>query len=134
MKIKLEYVTYMPKELLPGILYVSEEFKTMAHLCACGCGSKIRTPLTPTEWELRVGAIGPSVKPSIGNWQLPCKSHYWISNGEIYWSTEWTDEQIEMGRKNEDLRRRIYYADRNNTPVAKLRKFRKWLKKLFFGK
>ena len=42
MKIKLQRVQYMPKDLKPGVLYVSEQFGAAAHLCACGCGSKIR--------------------------------------------------------------------------------------------
>jgi len=44
-RFQIEHVHSMPKELSPGILYVSEEFRTAAHLCACGCGSKVRTPL-----------------------------------------------------------------------------------------
>ena len=39
MKFVLQRVHHMPKELQPGILYVSEEFLTAAHLCACGCGA-----------------------------------------------------------------------------------------------
>jgi hypothetical protein len=131
MKIRLECVHYMPKDLLPGVLYVSEEFKTAAHLCACGCGSKVRTPLTPTEWSLRITATGPSLRPSIGNWQLPCKSHYWISNGEISWSFEWTEEQIDMGRKDEVQRREAHYASMNKTPSTLLRKLKAWIKKIF---
>lgn len=49
-RLRLERVHYMPKVLEPGVLYVSEEFGAAAHLCACGCGAKIRTPLAPTEW------------------------------------------------------------------------------------
>lgn len=49
MNIRLERVHFMPTALEPRVLYVSEEFGAAAHLCACGCGSKIRTPLGPTE-------------------------------------------------------------------------------------
>ena len=42
----------MPQDLRPGVLYVSEEFGAAAHLCACGCGEKVSTPLGPTEWSL----------------------------------------------------------------------------------
>ena len=38
MKFKMRRVHYMPKDLKPGILYVSEEFNIAIHLCACGCG------------------------------------------------------------------------------------------------
>ncbi|EON93682.1 hypothetical protein MARLIPOL_03225 [Marinobacter lipolyticus SM19] len=111
MKMKIEYVHYMPKILENGVLYVSQEFNTAAHLCACGCGEKVRTPLTPTEWQLTNSEQGPSLKPSIGNWQLRCKSHYWIANGNILWASEWTSAEIEEGRKFEQLRRRSYFRE-----------------------
>jgi hypothetical protein len=49
--IRLERVQYMPKELSPGILYVSEKYAVAGHLCACGCGNKVIVPLGPTEWS-----------------------------------------------------------------------------------
>lgn len=122
---------YMPKQLEAGILYVSQEFSTAAHLCVCGCGAKVRTPLTPTEWTLTVSELGPSLKPSIGNWQLPCKSHYWIADGEILWSSQWTGAQIAEGRKNEDFRRRIYFDRMQPKRQSILRKLLCWVKDLF---
>ncbi len=110
MRIELEQVRTMPARLEPGVLYVSEEFETAAHLCACGCRSKVRTPLGPTEWRFTHYAEGPSLQPSIGNWQLPCKSHYWIDRGEIKWSTKWSHEQIAAGRAAEERRREHHYA------------------------
>src|SRR5215208_1832321 len=109
MKIELQRVHYMPKELEPGVLYVSEKFGTAAHLCACGCNSKVRTPLGLTEWTLEETDSGPSLWPSIGNWQLPCQSHYWISRGEVIWSNKWTPQQITAGRRMEEVRRQAYY-------------------------
>lgn len=131
MKIKVEYVEYMPKILSPGVLYVSREFKTAAHLCACGCGTKIRTPLTPTEWTLTVDSWGPTLSPSIGNWQLPCKSHYWIANGAISWSKQWTDEQIAAGARREDFRRQKYFAQAKNEPASVFENIGRWFKNLF---
>lgn len=110
-RIKLERVRTMPVQLEPGVLYVSEEFETAAHLCACGCSSKVRTPLGPTEWQFTDHPLGPSLRPSIGNWQRPCKSHYWIDRGKIEWSAEWTPEQIAAGRAAEERRREHYYAE-----------------------
>lgn len=66
-KISLLRVEYIPKVLEPGVLYVAEKFDTAAHLCACGCGSKINTPLGPTEWSFKETVKGPSLYPSIGN-------------------------------------------------------------------
>ncbi|WID99529.1 DUF6527 family protein [Bosea vestrisii] len=74
----------MPKQLEPGVLYVSEKYGAVAHLCACGCGAKIRTPLGETEWSLKETASGPSLWPSVGNWQQACKSHYVIDGERSY--------------------------------------------------
>ena len=109
MKIELQRVHYMPKELKPGVLYVSEEFGAAAHLCACGCGSKIRTPLGPTEWSLEQSDRGPTLRPSVGNWQQACQSHYLIYRGEIIWAGKLTPEQIAAGRSDEENRRVAYY-------------------------
>jgi len=99
----------MPKVLEPGVLYVSQEFKTAAHLCACGCGEKVRTPLGATEWKLTDAPNGPSLYPSIGNWQQSCRSHYWIRCGEIVWAEDWSQEQVENARQHEMNRRRDHY-------------------------
>lgn len=119
MRMVLERVHYMPKVLEPGRLYVSEEFGTAAHLCPCGCGSKVRTPLGPTEWELVDGQAGLSLYPSIGNWQRPCQSHYWIRDGEIIWAAKWSPEEIEVGRRHEEARRAAYYVNRLQPGLAR---------------
>src|ERR1044072_8457033 len=98
-RIQLVRVYYIPKVLEPGLLYVSEEFGAAVHLCACGCGAKVSTPLGPAEWVIQETAHGPSLRPSVGNWQLPCQSPYWICRGEIVWSDQWTNEQIRAGRR-----------------------------------
>lgn len=131
MKIRLARVHYMPKQLEPGVLYISEEFGAVAHLCACGCGAKVRTPLGPTEWTFKETVDGPTLSPSIGNWQLACKSHYLIRRGEIIWCEEWTPELIAAGRRHEEEGRRVYYED-----LVRRRRFGwaevwNWLKGLF---
>lgn len=131
MKIELQRVRYMPKELKPGVLYVSEEFGAAAHLCACGCGSKIRTPLGPTEWALEETDRGPTLRPSVGNWQQACQSHYWIYRGEIRWSDKWMPEQIAAGRRDEEERRRAYYDALDLQRGGVLRRFWLWVKGLF---
>src|SRR5262245_59039589 len=101
----LRRVRYMPKELESGILYVAEEFDVAGHLCACGCRNKVITPLGPTDWTFVDAPRGPSLRPSIGNWQLPCKSHYWIDGGRIEWSDGWSREKVERGRLAEEARK-----------------------------
>jgi len=131
MKIELQHVHYMPKELKSGVLYVSKEFGTAAHLCACGCGAKIRTPLGPTEWHLEETDSGPTLRPSVGNWQQACQSHYWIYRGEVEWSDKWTPEQIAKGRSREEKRRRAYYDALDRKRDGKLKNGWRWLKGLF---
>lgn len=121
----------MPKELKPGILYFSEKFSTAAHLCPCGCGSKIRTPLGPTEWQFEDTDKGPTLRPSVGNWQHPCQSHYWIYQGEIRWAEKWTSQQIAEGRRHEEERRRAYYDNLNQYNKGFLQKLWYWFKGLF---
>ncbi len=108
-RFELRKVQYMPVKLDPGILYVAEEFGAAAHLCACGCGVFVRTPLDQTEWSLEETEEGPSLHPSIGNWQEPCQSHYWIERGKVRWAPKWSSAQIEAGRRREQQRRSEYY-------------------------
>lgn len=130
MKIELQRVRYMPKGLKPGVLYASEEFGIAIHLCACGCGTKVKTPLGPTEWSLKETRKGPSLYPSIGNWQLPCRSHYWISRGDVVWSGKWTAEEIVAGQLQEEERRRLYYEGSIQDQRSRLQKLWDWLKTL----
>lgn len=108
-RLALELVEEMPNEILSGILYVSDEYEIACHRCACGCGSLVYTPLGSTEWRLSNDNGKPSLKPSIGNWALPCRSHYWISKGRVIWGGAFTDEQVRLGREAEAERRNEYY-------------------------
>lgn len=127
--LRLQRVEYMPKGLEPGILYVSEKFSTAAHLCACGCGAKIRTPLGPTEWSVKDTAAGPSVWPSVGNWQQACQSHYVIQDGKIVWGEKWSREQIAAGRRGEQKRRKAYF-EAMYAKNGLLQRVWEWLKSL----
>ena len=129
-RIKLQHVHYMPKELKPGILYVSEEFCTAAHLCACGCGSKVRTPLGPTEWSLEETGNGPTLRPSVGNWQLACRSHYWIYRGDIKWAANWTPVEVAAGHRAEEKRRYAYYETLDHQHGGLIKRFWRWIKNL----
>jgi hypothetical protein len=127
-RFEVRKVQYMPTDLEPGILYVAEEFGAAAHLCACGCGVIVRTPLDDTEWSLEETEEGPSLYPSIGNWQEPCQSHYWIEHGNVKWAPKWTSGQIEAGRRREQERREKYYEALYRKQPIKLRKLWNWLR------
>ena len=131
MKFQLQHVHFMPKELKPGVLYVSKEFGIAVHLCACGCGSKVKTPLGPTEWSVEETNTGPSLRPSIGNWQQECQSHYWINRGNVVWAEKWTAEKIAAGRRHEEDRRRAYYAALDRKRGGALQRLWRWIKGYF---
>jgi len=113
-KIKLKRVHFIPKELETGILYYSEEFYVGAHLCPCGCGNKVITTIGPTDWKISEPNGKPTLYPSIGNWQSPCRSHYWIRNGVIVWAEKWTQKEIEEGRKETEKRHTSYYRKKKS--------------------
>jgi hypothetical protein len=107
-----EFVDSTPTELDEGILYVSMRFRTCVHLCACGCGNKVVTPLRPAKWKLIFDGDSVSLSPSIGNWQFPCRSHYWLDQSKIRWAKPWTDEEINAGRQSDAQDLHEYYASR----------------------
>lgn len=78
------FTASIPSTPEPETLYVSLEYRTAVHLCACGCGAKVVTPIGPNDWVLSVdGSV--SLRPSIGNGQQPCRSHYYIRHDHIDW-------------------------------------------------
>lgn len=85
-ELKPEYYEEIPRELQEGILYISKEYSTAIHLCACGCGGKTVTPLGPSRWTLTESGPGRvTLRPSIGNWagQSPYHAHYFITDNRI---------------------------------------------------
>ena len=91
------YVEFMPLTLEEGKLYISLSYGTATHLCPCGCQHKIVTPLGRNGWTLKYnGKI--SLSPSVGNYHLDCKSHYFISNNEIIWISDEAKPAKQKGR------------------------------------
>jgi uncharacterized protein DUF6527 len=106
-----EFVEFIPSDLKEGVIYVSIQYATAVHNCACGCGSKVVTPITPTDWELTFDGETISLYPSIGNWNFPCRSHYWIRRNRVKWAGRWSQEEIEAGRaKDRSLKQRFFEA------------------------
>lgn len=112
-----EFVEYIPNELDEAKLYVSLNFGTVAHKCFCGCGSKVITPLSPTDWQLTFDGVSISLYPSIGSWNLPCRSHYWIKNNKVTWARRWSDQEIQDGQLYDKDAKEDYYQS-TKPPVA----------------
>ena len=117
---RLVEVESFPRPLDAGVLYFSKRFSAAAHACACCCGREVITPISPVQWRLTQGAKGASLRPSIGNWSFPCRSHYWITEGRVEWDADMSDEKIKEGRAfNAKLRER-YFEEQNGRapPIA----------------
>lgn len=110
-KVGHEFVEFIPESLEPTTIYISMKYKTMAHLCLCGCGNKVITPLSPTGWNLRFNGKSVSIHPSIGNWNLPCQSHYWITHSQVEWSGQWSKRRIKAGFERDQRIKREYYGE-----------------------
>jgi len=110
-RFKHKFVNIIPDNLEEDTLYISTEYKTAIHICPCGCGSEVATPLSPHDWKLTFDGDSVSLYPSVGSWGLPCQSHYWITNNVIEWAPKWSREQIDQGRK-EDKENKKYSHDK----------------------
>jgi hypothetical protein len=115
---RYEFVDLIPDMVEEGVLYISIPYATATHKCACGCGEIIVTPIKPTDWEIIWNGETISINPSIGNWSLPCQSHYWIEENKIIWERKWSDYEIKTCRAKDKKAKARHYG-----------KFRRW-----FGK
>jgi hypothetical protein len=145
MRFQHKFVDFIPDVIEEDILYISLDYGTVIHKCACGCGSEVNTPLTPTGWKMIYNGEAISLKPSVGNWSFDCKSHYWITNNEVEWSLKWSDETIREVRAVEDSEREEYYKNKDSQNLEEglsdsvelskpeLKK-KSWFQKLLFWK
>lgn len=108
----LQFVEYMPKALDEGVLYVSMTYATASHLCFCGCGMKVVTPLSPTDWRLTFNGDTVSLDPSVGNWSYPCRSHYILRGNRVVWAGPMSAGQIRVVRESDARDKARYYGQR----------------------
>ena len=107
-----EYVELLPPELQDGKLYISKKYGTAGHRCGCGCGTKIVTPLKPTDWRLIEAGGRVSLSPSVGNWNHPCQSHYIIRNNMAIKAGPMTRGEIAYGRALNEAAKRTHGKER----------------------
>lgn len=108
MKIKflaLVFVESFPASAEEGKIYVSIRFRTAMHLCCCGCRNQVITPIRPNDWTIAYNGESISLTPSIGNWSLACRSHYWINQGNIEEAEDWPQERVDRNREIDLLRK-----------------------------
>lgn len=108
-KLEPVFIKHIPTEMETGKLYVSMEYATASHLCCCGCGEEVVTPITPTDWTMEFNGEAVSLRPSIGNWNLPCRSHYFIRRGTVVEAASWSREQIDDEWQRDRQRKAAFY-------------------------
>ena len=86
-----KFVEYIPDELESGVLYISMNYCTAVHKCVCGCGNEVVTPISRKGWKLSFDGETISLTPSIGSWNLACKSHYFITNNTVRFARKWDE-------------------------------------------
>jgi len=107
--IRPRFVKFIPEDVEEGVLYVSVPYATAIHKCPCGCGETVVTPIKPTDWTLIWNGEKVTLKPSIGNWSLPCQSHYLIVENKIIWATKWSSMKIRTSRAKDNIAKAQYY-------------------------
>lgn len=105
------FVRNVPRELEPGVLYISVEYATAVHSCCCGCGERVVTPFTPTDWHMTFDGESISLHPSVGNWNQKCRSHYVIRRNRVLEAGTWTNAQIEAERRRDKRAKAAYYGE-----------------------
>lgn len=117
------FIDYIPERPDAGVLYISKRYNTAVHLCCCGCGTEVVTPLNPAKWRLKEDDGTVSLFPSVGNWSFPCQSHYWIERNSVRWAGAMAPEII-AAVKARDRRDAAAAAP---GPVGPRMKLRLWL-------
>jgi hypothetical protein len=88
MRLTHVFVDSFPEPLEKGKLYVSMRYANVAHLCACGCGNEVVTPIRKRAWRLTFDGESITLSPSIGSRTFACRSHYFIRENKIQWAEE----------------------------------------------
>ncbi len=107
--LKHKFLEVIPDYLEDDILYISLQYKTVVHKCACGCGKEVITPLTPNDWMLTFDGRTISLYPSIGNWNFECRSHYFITRNKVFFVREWGDWEIDEERKKDANKKKRFF-------------------------
>jgi len=114
------FVRNVPRELEPGVLYISMEYATAVHSCCCGCGERVVTPFTPTDWSMEFDGESVTLNPSVGNWNQDCRSHYVIERNRVIEAGPWSPARVEDERRRDKLAKAAYYG---RTPPPRLDTF-----------
>jgi Family of unknown function (DUF6527) len=102
------FVEFIPDVLEEGVVYVSVRYRVVTHLCPCGCGERVVTPLHPAQWTLSFDGETVSLSPSIGGGG--CNSHYFITRGKVRWAPPLTEQQRVLAAERDEAALQIGFG------------------------
>jgi len=85
-------VERIPANLENRVVYHSEEFELAGFVCPCGCGHRI-TLLVPDSHQVWSQNGLATISPSVGVFDAPCKSHFFIRAGAVDWLSAFSAAQ-----------------------------------------
>jgi hypothetical protein len=112
------FVRNVPRELDPGVLYISMDYATAVHSCCCGCGDRVVTPFTSTDWRITFDGESISLHPSVGNWNQKCRSHYVIQRNRVLEGGPWAESQVEAERRRDKRAKATHYSQLRDAQLS----------------
>jgi hypothetical protein len=106
--------------LSEGVVYHSEEFEVGALLCACGCGHLVSL-LVPDSHQITSEDGWATVTPSISVCDADCKSHYFITRGQVEWMPAFS-EAMAASVMRYQIARHAVHDERKLSWLAKVRR------------
>ena len=125
------FIEFIPETIEEDKLYISDVYQTAIHKCCCGCGEEVVTPLSPADWQLKKNMNRVSLRPSIGNWNNRCKSHYFITNNRVIWADKFTQKQIASVQAKDNFDKQKYIANKNKQGSNSEQDSDSWFSKLW---
>ena len=95
---RYQSVEKTPTLLQSEVVYINEEFEIATLLCPCGCNHKIVLLCPDGHLVINDGGFA-TVKPSIGVWDAPCRSHFFLNSGTVDWCNSWSEERIKSSMR-----------------------------------
>lgn len=122
------FIDTAPEPLDEGVLYISTKYANVLHLCCCGCGTEVITPLSPARWHITFDGETVSLWPSVGSWSQPCQSHYIIRNNRIVECAPWNEGRIAEGQRGDRAAMAQHLDEREpETQKCRVRRLFDWL-------
>ena len=103
MRFIYQQVDRIPEELQLGVVYHNQEFELAQLLCACGCGHRV-TLLVPDGHQVISEGELATIRPSIAVLDSACKSHYFITAGNVIWLESFSNSAAKSVMKSQIAR------------------------------